>query len=725
MTRLTPKRYFLLTTAMATFVSFVSLTAHADDFEHSGVSSDTNAGFILDGFDSLTITEDGEIATVGDLNNAVESSGGVNVITNDGSVSTTGNDARGIAAGALDIVNNNGTVSTQGESAFGIEALDVGLITNSGSITTAGNGAIGISVFDGNTVTNTGSIETLNVNATGIRIFSDNTVVNSGSISTALSFSEGIDADSDNVIENSGEISTLGNNSRGIEAGETNQILTSGMILTSGNNSEGVFAESFNQIENTGDIRTTGDNSEGIRVFNSNLIDNRTDITTSGLESHGIRGQSGNTIINRGNIFVTGVGANGIEVGNMNTIANVGRIVSVNGRSINFGTNGTLTLTAPAFIGGEIGLWTNTTVLIVTGKSHSVLWDLSTGIIEGGSPFFSGAIPVFYNDVTTQVATIDPSALAASANVLADMSSDVSGLIRYGLARSEPEVTLGFGEGSVVDRRWWISGFGSRNDYDGNTNILDQDFSHAGLAIGYQTDIAQDWSIGGMLGYSTGELQVDAPFTPSFDNDIDGVFGAVYGRKRLRQSFIDLSLSGAFLSHSDTRFVNDNLAPLGLAQAEGSYDSWWLAPEIRVGHDGELQDNWFLTPSAEVRYTYQSIDGYTEVGTANAFATVASRDVGVLETQLELAATKVLPKAVVTGRLGWRYRDASGDSSVQASLVGQNQLIPYSSNTGNDYYIAADARIALAENISMDISARAISGETEGYGGALRFIWDF
>ncbi|MEM1401575.1 MAG: autotransporter domain-containing protein, partial [Pseudomonadota bacterium] len=501
-----------------------------------------------------------------------------------------------------------------GESAFGIEALDVGLITNSGSITTAGNGAIGISVFDGNTVTNTGSIETLNVNATGIRIFSDNTVLNSGSISTALSFSEGIEAGSDNRIENSGKITTLGNNSRGIDTSENNEILTTGMISTSGDNSDGIFGVTGNIIDNRGHIQTTGDGSAGIRVFGTNMIDNRGDITTSGAGSHGIRTQTINSVLNRGNIVVSGAGANGIEVADMSAIANIGRVVSVNGRSFNFGTDGILTLAAPAFIGGEIGLWTNTTVTVVTGKSHSILWDFSTGIIEGGSPNLAGAIPVFYNDVTKQVATIDPSALAASANVLADMSSDVSGLIRYGLARSGPEVTLGFGEGSDVDRRWWISGFGSNNDYDGDTNILDQDFSNAGLAIGYQTDIAQDWSIGGMLGYSTGELQVDAPFTPSFDNEMNGVFGAVYGRKRFGQSFIDLSLSGAFLSHSDTRFVNDNLAPLGLAQAKGSYDSWWLAPEIRVGHNVDLQDNWFLTPSAQVRYTYQSIDGYAEVG---------------------------------------------------------------------------------------------------------------
>lgn len=845
MTRMTTKRYFWISTAIAGSAMFTPLTAQSDDFEHSDLSNTTNAGFVIDGDDSLTVTDTGAITTVGNAVDAIRTTGsnnriinngtlatadvgadgivtgsqnfventgrietleGVaagieagngNEIVNSGNIRTQGSNANGIVAsndnqiqnsgiistietnssaiviadgnviknsgqletsgsfsrgilgqnsndvtnsGAVSInaeqtsglafANNNslvnsGTITTRDNDSNGIDAVTNNQIENSGMVSTASVNSRGINVFDGNVITNSGTIETSGSFGTGVFGENGNDVTNSGLISTQGKSSTGIRVQSNNTIENSGAITTSDNLSNGISGFANNVIVNSGTIVTKGTDGEGILAVDNSLVVNTGLIRTSGPDAEGIAIVGKNAVANHGRIETTGTLSHGIFGTDDETISNTGEILVAGLDADGMQVNDLNTVTNSGLVVSATGLSFAFGTNNTLNLAAPSFIGGRIDLGINNTVNVTTGASHSVLWDFSTGLIQGGNPTFAGTVPVFYNNATQQVATFDPSAFSASVNALADISDNVSGLIRHGFAQSEPQVAQGFASNRPDARGWWLSGFGSFNEYDGDATTLDQDFTYSGIAIGYQTDLAQDWVVGGLLGYGTGTVEVDARYTGSFDNDMEGVFGAIYGRKRFDQTFVDLSLSAGWLSHSDRRFVNDNLAFLGLAEAQASYDSWWIAPELRLGHDLSLPENWVITPSAQLRYTYQSIDGYTETGNANAMASVASREVGVMETQLELAATKLFEKGSATLRGGWQHREASVDSAARVTLVGQTQSLPYSANTGSDFFVGADARFALAEWVSLDVSAQANFGETDGYRGTAQITWDF
>ena len=96
----------------------------------------------------------------------------------------------------------------------------------------------------------------------------------------------------------------------------------------------------------------------------------------------------GNTITNSGRIFAQGVDANGIQADDNNTITNSGFIVSAQGDSFNLGTGNTLNLLAPSFLGGPI-TGANTSVNIVTGASHSILWDFSQAGLDNAN--FSGS----------------------------------------------------------------------------------------------------------------------------------------------------------------------------------------------------------------------------------------------------------------------------------------------------------------------------------------------
>lgn len=745
----------------------------ADDFVVDTPSIQTNDGNTLGTGDSITITETGSIAP-GAGDPGVLATVNAIIVVNSGSIAASGEDAYGIelvngntvtnsglittsngenGVGIL-VVNNNvitnfGMITTSGVTSWGIGVGDDSTISNYGAITTSGRRSHGISTLDGNVITNFGLITVTGSSSWAIQVRDGSQIFNYGSIST-IGSSGAINGASQNTITNFGSISTIGSGGAAISAEDANTIINAGMITTNGLNTEGIEADDNNVITNSGSISTSGRGAHAILADDNNVITNSGMITTRGDFSSGIEGgeaPSGNTIINTGTITTTGSSAAAIAIGD-STIINSGRLVSAQSESVRLATGSTnvLNLLAPSFLGGRIDLGTNTTVNIVSGPSHSILWDLSTGTMDGGAPTLSGPVPIFYNAATQQVATFDPTALSGSANALGDMTGNLSALMRQRLSASQagggdaadasfvsayaasPEqsgnaaidrITTAFQDSSGADTGWWVSGFGSYADYDGNAAALDHGFDHVGVAAGYDWQHSADLTLGAMVGYGMGSFDADSRFANAFDNSADGAFAAFYGRADLAHSmFVDFALSGGLLSHSDSRFVNDNLAPLGVSSASADYDSWWLAPEMTLGMEFNdvMGSQWSYIPSASLRYAMQSVEGYTETGPSAANATVSARDVAVLETRLEFAARRDFELATlsghVVGRLGWQHRAAMGDDAVAITMIGQNNSVSTFSQDGSAAYLGLDASMDVGDTASLALGAEYRLGDS-------------
>lgn len=608
--------------------------------------------------------------------------------------------------------------------------------TNGGNV--LGNG-------DSITITETGSIAPP-FNDAGISSNAgDITVTNRGII--VVDDADGIFLNNDDNVLNFGSITTSGFASRGIQVNDDGRIFNYGAITTSGNSSSGILADSDNEITNSGTILTSGDNADGIFVDFRNTIVNSGTISTAGDGAEGVALSDTNTLTNTGSILTSGSGAAAILAGFDHTVTNSGRIVSAQSNAIFFnGVDNVLNLYAPSFLGGRVFLGLNATVSIVSGPSHSILWDLSSGNMNGGAPTLSGPVPIFYNSATRQVATFDPTALSGSANALGDMTGNLSALMRQRLSTSQsgggdaadasfvsayaasPEqsgnaaidrIATAFQDSSGADTGWWVSGFGSYADYDGNAAALDHGFDHVGVAAGYDWQHSADLTLGAMVGYGRGSFDTDSRFANAFDNSADGAFAAIYGRADFAHSmFVDFAVSGGLLSHSDTRFVNDNLAPLGISSASADYDSWWLAPEMTLGMEFSdvLGSRWSYIPSASLRYAMQSVDGYTETGPSAANATVSAHDVAVLETRLELAARRDFAFAAlsgqVVGRLGWQHRSAMGDGGVAITMIGQNNSVSTSDQDTSAAYLGLDASLDLGAAASLALGAEYRLGDS-------------
>ena len=778
------KSLLMGTVALVPMIGFMPI-AQADDFVISTPETTTNGGVPIDGDDTLTITGTGSITTTGAR--AINPGGLNNRIINNGTVSTSGSGAEAVSAlNDNHTVINNGTLNTSGSNSAGVEVEELSTIINNGVINTSGDGSGGIETFDGNnTITNAGTLSTSGESSDAINVDDNNSITSTGTIQTTGDRSEGIAADNNNMITNTGTISTSGDRSDAINADDNSTIANSGSISTTGERSHGIFAADNSMITNSGGISTSGRSADGIEVQNgSNVINNGT-ITTIGDFADGIYGgeTATYTFINNGSIITNGFAANGIaaedgstlnvtntgsitihgdgsgiigeggsslnNTGNITirqdgigisvsggTITNSGRVVSFQGHSIRIQSNGNmLNLNAPSFLGGAIDFSnsTNTTVNITSGPSHSILWDLSTGTMNGGAPNLSGPVPIFYNPTTQRVATFDPTALSGGANVLGDISGNLSGIMRGRLSRAgsgsgssltaysanyentaSKRLNTAFGEAGGADNGWWISGFGSHAEYDGNAvTTLDYEFDHTGFAIGYDWEHSSDLILGAMIGYGWGAFDTNSRFAGSFDNSADGLFGAFYGRSNLSDGmFVDFGISGGMLSHSNSRFVNDNLAALGVSSASADYDSWYVSPELKIGMDmGDVYGNgWHYMPSASLRYAMQSVDGYTETGPSAANATVNSHDIAMMETRLELAAMRETDTGTFTQRVGWQHRSAMGDEAVNITMIGQTNSVGFASEDSSAAYLGLDAGMELDNGAFLNLGGEFTFG---------------
>ncbi|MCB1101571.1 MAG: autotransporter domain-containing protein [Phyllobacteriaceae bacterium] len=748
--------------------------AIADDLVIGGPTSLTNGGFTIDGNDTLIVTGLGSI-TPPSGSPGIASAGGNNILRNDGGVATAGDSAAGIdnSTSSQSQLTNNGSISTIGHLSYGIanRNSDNSSIVNNGSVSTAGISSNGIfNDFSlSSPILNQGEVKTGGSFAHAIfnNFSSGSSITNTGVIST-----EGFNA------------SGIWNNNS-----DDSPVANAGSITTNNDNSHGIWNSSSTRspTTNSGSIRTTGDHSYGIwnnLVTDGSPVSNSGSIVTTNSFAHGIWNNysNGSPITSSGSIRTGGNLSHGIWSANSTNSA-----VTVSGRVIASHTNadairmddadGILNLDAPAYLGGAINFLAPTTVNLKTGPSHSVAWDLSLGSMVGGDPAsISGPVPWFYDSSTKVFATYDPSGLAGAVNSLADMTGQLSQVGRSALVRPDKAMAgagtvSGFAastvllrnsddEPDITDRpadesmdevlgtyaagldalgriynpapgRFWVTHFGGMFEHDGDgSTVLDQEFRQAGFAAGYSWQQSASLMLGVMAGYLTTDLGVESRWAPSHDIESEGWFAGLFGKQDAGAYRIDFGITGGILSHDHSRFINDNTAisggsTLGRDGADASYNSWFLAPEIGIATDLSQGNGVTVTPSARIRYSMQSIDGFAESG-STAAARVDARDLGMVEASAEIAATKILDFGSVTGRLGYLMRSNTGDEAVSISMLGITNSVGFGDTDSNAAYLGLGATFDLTANSSLVLEGQGyFSGGIGGYQGMARLAISF
>ena len=305
---------------------------------------------------------DGDVnATVGSVTTTGGAAGGINaqayygnVAVNVGNVSTEGRGSYGVAAesfGGNASIASTGTISTSGDYARGAEALAVGASGDASvdvaTIDTSGygsRGAFAYSAYGDATVTSTGSITTTGENASGAIAVSahalgDATVsVNDVSVSGdhirglygttyAYPFASGVYAFGDNAtITVSGDLTSTGEFTRGAYARALDhaEVDVAGTTTTTADYANAITAVGYlgGVTVHAGDVVTYGHSSIGIDKFNGAGPDDSADVTAGDVTTHGSASigvavyATQNVSVDVGDVLTEGDGSTGIVVRN-------------------------------------------------------------------------------------------------------------------------------------------------------------------------------------------------------------------------------------------------------------------------------------------------------------------------------------------------------------------------------------------------------------------------
>ncbi|SMG21574.1 autotransporter family protein [Paraburkholderia susongensis] len=409
-------------------------------------------------------------------------------------------------------------------------------ITNNGSLSLSGNGtgvanrgAMLIGVNNGNTITNgaTGVISTTGAYNDGLAANgNNNTLVNNGRITTTGANSYGMTAAwgqsnagaSGNTLVNTGTVSTSGSNARAASLlGGSGTINNSGTLTSAGRDSPAVYLQGNNDtLVNSGTIQTTGTASS------SGSVDAVVSNTLGSSFTATITNQAGGRIISNNGIGVRSTNGN-------TTITNAGLIQGGGGTAIKNGNgNDTLILqTGSQIIGtADGGGGANVVRLQGSGTASNAFvnyqsltmqgdyWTwagtgtFSTALVQSGTLNLTGTLGT---TTATVVATVNSGAtLQANASNL-PLSVTDNGLVRFQQDSDGAYTGLISGAGAVektgAGTLTLAPAASGGNAYSGGTTITQGTLSVAAdNALGTPT---------GALTFNGGTLQLGSSFDPA------------------------------------------------------------------------------------------------------------------------------------------------------------------------------------------------------------------
>jgi uncharacterized protein with beta-barrel porin domain len=603
--------------------------------------------------------------------------------------------------GSAATVDNSGTISA-GAGSTGISTAFTATVTNSGTISaggtaittgtadvtnlstgtiSAGAGSAGILASDTATVRNFGTISA-GTNGAGVAATTAN-VTNFGAISAG---EDGILADSA-IVRNSGTISA-GTNGFGINATTVADVtnFSSGKI-SAGAGGIGIFAGS-GTIGNFGTI-SAGAGGIGIFAAGDMTLGNSGTISAAGPGSAGISAFGTLTATNFGTIS----GGTGIISRGPSTIANAGTIIGLDGTAISLsGGADRLTLLPGSRVIGAIDMGGGNDAVNFTstrGIGQLITLQNFTGTINTSGPGL-----VFHS--ATQIATLDPTALALADRSLLDFTGGISALVQGRLAGADVNGRPSTGAVAVGytpdDRRVigkappapyaapyaapyvvWTEGFGGTRTQKATDELLRATSTAWGGVIGVDRQVRGDLLLGAFVGGGNSRLSVEQS---AQHVDTDHVVGGVYGRFDWVSQFFDFKLQAGGSNNTSTRQVFSNLAPNGVETANGRYGGWFISPELGYGLRYGLGDGYTLTPMARVRYVAGVLDGYSESGLEPGLS-FGRRTLQNLEerSEIELARTSQfgLTDTVRTYMHGGVIAlQRVGDTTFNTALTGQS-----------------------------------------------------
>lgn len=208
------------------------------------------------------------------------------------------------------------------------------------------------------------------------------------------------------------------------------------------------------------------------------------------------------------------------------------------------------------------------------------------------------------------------------------------------------------------DAVFWTSGFAGAGHLSGDGNAAAIDNRTAGVLVGADTAVSDDWRLGGILGYSHLTVQPQAR--------VDAYHAGLYGYGNI--GALNLA-GGAIYSHNEVSSERDLAFGSFTDRLTADYDS--TVAQVFADLSFTLSaDDIRLQPFANLAYVYLDTDAFKENGGSAALSAEGATDDAMLTTiGVRWWANLPIDQMPISasGMLGWRH--AEGDLSPSARLA--------------------------------------------------------
>jgi uncharacterized protein with beta-barrel porin domain len=219
---------------------------------------------------------------------------------------------------------------------------------------------------------------------------------------------------------------------------------------------------------------------------------------------------------------------------------------------------------------------------------------------------------------------------------------------------------------------FWLQGYGNETDQGIRDGVDGFDADTYGVGIGADAPLGERVILG--VAFSYADTDVNMKQESRNQMIIDSYRLSVYGSYNADDYYLDGQLAYAMNDYETERAISPLLTVSPLI-AKGKHDGDQYNMRIRGGYPIATESGWFVTPTAEVNYTFLSEDSYTERGAGNLGLQLAADDVEVLVLSVGVKmAYPITTKNEVTWipefSLNYAYDTIGDEVEVDSNFVG-------------------------------------------------------
>ncbi|ARN74236.1 autotransporter domain-containing protein [Oceanicoccus sagamiensis] len=175
---------------------------------------------------------------------------------------------------------------------------------------------------------------------------------------------------------------------------------------------------------------------------------------------------------------------------------------------------------------------------------------------------------------------------------------------------------------------FWLQAYDNETDQSVRDAVDGFDASTFGFALGFDAPLSDRIDAGMALSYA--DTDVDMKLEDRNSMSIDSYRFTTYGSYNGDKYYFDGQFAYAQNDYESVRVVDESLTPGETVIAKGQHDGDQYNFRIRGGLPLAFESGWFVTPKAEMNYTYLREDSYSETGAGNVGLDISTEDVEVL-----------------------------------------------------------------------------------------------